>query len=134
MLGKLVGKIVDTGGDVLRRVHEGKITLAEGEKELRLRAMDLEEAVVSGQIQLNLADAQSGDRFRTWWRPFACWMLVLSVTVIVALLVIVAAVTAYGIPPNAGWAETVLTLLERLLLVLTAAMGIREGGKAWGNN
>ena len=133
MITKLINKFVDAGTDVHRRISEGKITLAEGEKELRMMGMQLTQSMIEGQVKLNLADAQSNDRFRTWWRPAACWMLVIAVGLIVALLFAVAVAAACGYAPEPGWADTVLALLEKLLLVLTAAMGIREGGKAWGN-
>ena len=46
--------------------------LPDSEKERELEHL-LKQAQMDGQIKLNLADAASGDPFRTRWRPFIGW-------------------------------------------------------------
>ena len=134
MIGKLLGKVVDTGGDIIRRAQEGKISMTEAQAELEKLGLSLEQSVLEGQVGLNMLDAQSGDRFRTWWRPAACWML-LFVTAAIALTILVAVIAfSFGAPVDPVLvAESLAPLMVWVFPALLAVIGIREGGKAVGN-
>ena len=135
MIGKLIGKVVDKGGDIIRRHQEGKITLSEAEAELRKLGLSLEKSVIEGQTQLALADGQSSDSFRTRWRPAGCWMLGGFFGLILSILVVTLTLMAYGLlavhDPVA--LENLLGLAKWVGGAFITAMGIREGGKAAGN-
>ena len=129
-----IGKLVDTGGDIIRRHQEGKITLSEAEAELRKIGIDFQRSILEGQVKQNLADAASGDKFRTRWRPAACWMMLVAVGVIVAVAIGFATVAATGaVEMDPANFEYLFLLLKWVGGALLTAMGIREGGKAVGN-
>ena len=141
MIGKLLGKVVDTGGDIIRRAQEGQISLTEAEAELQKLGLSLEQSVIEGQVKLNLVDAQSGSRFRTWWRPFCCWgMGVLAFALVVVITIILILVMNGTWAPDPAAIEAAkaavapfVDLFTAILLPLVAAIGIREGGKMMGN-
>ena len=141
MLSKLLGKVVDNVGDVAKRMADGKITKDEGLKEIALAVNTLEGKVVEGQTGLNMEDAKSADKFRTRWRPFCCWgMGVLAFALVVLIAVILVLVMSGTWTPDPIAIEAAVAavapfvdLFRALLVPLVAAIGIREGGKTFGN-
>ena len=135
MLGKLIESVVGTGGDIARRYQEGKITLAEAEKELAVLGLSLEQKVIEGQTSLNMKDAESADPVRTRWRPIGAIVFTAICALAYALLVL-DGVEVFGAVPVKLAEAKAASLGERaaeLLVFVASIFGIRETGKAFGN-
>lgn len=53
-----------------------QIKLIELAQSLELESLRADQAISQAQMQINLADAQSGSNFRGGWRPMAGWLCV----------------------------------------------------------
>lgn len=76
-----------SGGDTIKGTLEGAGTLAkdlrsaitgdispEKKAEIEAKAMEIEAALQTAQVELNKAEAQSGSLFVAGWRPFLGWV------------------------------------------------------------
>lgn len=58
--------------------HETDMALQEGEQALKVKAAELDQAVVEGQNRINELEAQSSNLFNSGWRPSAGYVCVLG--------------------------------------------------------
>jgi hypothetical protein len=76
----LIGGSIKDGAEGLAKLSEGVKTLITGklppdkEAEIMLRLDEIGNVSKKMQADINLADAQSGDKFQSRWRPFIGWV------------------------------------------------------------
>lgn len=73
-LSTLAGKILDAVVGDPKANAEAKVRLAELEANGALEKLRAETGLATAQIELNKAEATSGDKFAARWRPFVGWV------------------------------------------------------------
>lgn len=131
VLGELLARVIPDP----KAAAEAKQALIDSALKGELAYLDADVRLAVGQMEINKADAQSGNAFQSGWRPFAAWACVASGVVYPIMRVLlpwalkVAGVE--GIPPLPALDTTeAMTMLFGLLGLGGMRMTERLKGKA----
>lgn len=110
IVGKLLDKFITSKGEKDKAMAELSLKLIEQENEL-IKALVQSDVA---QAEINKADAQSGNKFQSYWRPSLAWICVIGYAWTVLLPVTswvlqLAGVTVPELPHLGGEALTSLT-------------------------
>lgn len=72
-IAALVGKVIDRVWPDPAQKAQAALELAKMQQEAEFKELDANLQVAIAQIQTNTAEAQSGDKFASRWRPFIGW-------------------------------------------------------------
>lgn len=77
VLGPLLNKLIGLIPDPQKRA-EMELEISKLQQSTEFKQLDADLQVALAQAQINLEEAKSSDRFKSWWRPAAGWCCVLG--------------------------------------------------------
>lgn len=118
MIGAMA-ELAKAGAGLFTAVQDGKMEAAAAEAQFQQMLIDADQKIADGQVQQNLSDQASSDKFRTRWRPAAAWICVAGLGyhfLVREMLMWVIAVGGFEtVPPPAIDIYPLMTMLAGML-------------------
>ena len=113
----ILGNVLDKVFPDAEKAAEAKLEVMKMAQAGELKVLDADLQIALGQIDVNKADANSGDLFRGGWRPASGWVCAVGLGytfLLQPLLAWAASIKGWPVPPSIDM-DTLLGLLMGLL-------------------